>query len=196
DGSEQEIFSLQEMVEKFSMDRVHSHGAKFDFEKAKWFNHEWIKNASVERLIPDVKKVFEENGVEGEEKDKLEKIIALVKDRCVLLNDFWQQAGFFFIAPGEIDTSILVPKWDENKNQFFVELIRTYSFMTLWNQQEIEHTFKEMAAASRLKPGDLMFLYRIMLVGGKFGPGVFDISSILGREETMKRIEHTLSLMK
>jgi len=196
DGSEQEIFSLPEMVEKFSMDRVHSHGAKFDFEKAKWFNHEWIKNASVDRLLPDVKNVFEENGVVEVEKDKLEKITALVKDRCVLLNDFWLQAGFFFMAPGEIDTSILLPKWDENKNQFFVELIRTFSLMTLWNQLGIEHTFKEMAAASRLKPGDLMFLYRIMLVGGKFGPGVFDISSILGKNETIKRIQHTLSLMK
>src|SRR5665213_3048682 len=183
DGSEQEIFSLPEMVEKFSMDRVHSHGAKFDFEKAKWFNHEWIKNASVDRLLPDVKNVFEENGVAEVEKDKLEKITALVKDRCVLLNDFWLQAGFFFMAPGEIDTSILLPKWDENKNQYFVELIRTFSLMTLWNQLGIEHTFKEMAAASRLKPGDLMFLYRIMLVGGKFGPGVFDISSILGKIE-------------
>lgn len=196
DGSEQEIFSLPEMVEKFSMDRVHSHGAKFDFEKAKWFNHEWIKNASVERLLPDVKKVLEENGIVEVEKDKLEKVILLVKDRCALLNDFWLQGSFFFIAPAEIDISILRPKWDENKNQFFVELIRTFSLMTLWNQHGIEHTFKEMAAASRLKPGDLMFLYRMMLVGGKFGPGVFDISSILGKEETIKRIEHTLSLMK
>lgn len=196
DGSEQEIFSLPEMVEKFSMDRVHSHGAKFDFEKAKWFNHEWIKNASVERLLPDVKKALEENGIVEVEKDKLEKVILLVKDRCALLNDFWLQGSFFFIAPAEIDISILRPKWDENKNQFFVELIRTFSLMTLWNQHGIEHTFKEMAAASRLKPGDLMFLYRMMLVGGKFGPGVFDISSILGKEETIKRIEHTLSLMK
>ena len=196
DGSEQEIFSLEEMVQKFSMDRVHSHGAKFDFEKAKWFNHEWIKRSTIERLKPHVKEIFEEHGVAIDEENKLEKIIELIKDRCTLLTDFWQQGSFFFVAPTEIDTALLLPKWDANKNQFFVELIRTYSLMNSWNAAEIEHAFKELAAASKLKPGDLMFIYRIMLVGGKFGPGVFEISSVLGEEETIKRIEHTLSFMK
>src|SRR3569623_509749 len=126
DGSEQEIFSLEEMVEKFSMDRVHSHGAKFDFEKAKWFNHEWIKRSVAGRLKPDVKKIFEEQNVVIDDENKLEKIIELIKDRCTLLTDFWQQGSFFFIAPTEIDTASILPKWNENKNQFFVELIRAY----------------------------------------------------------------------
>ena len=89
-----------------------------------------------------------------------------------------------------------MPKWNENKTQFFVELIRTYSLMNSWNVNDIEHSFKELAAASRLKPGELMLPFRVMLVGGKFGPGVFDIAALLGKEETIKRIEHTLSLMK
>jgi glutamyl-tRNA synthetase len=184
------------MIEKFSMDRVHSHGAKFDFEKAKWFNHEWIKRSSVERLKPDVKKIFEHNGVPIDEGNKFEKIIALIKERCTLLTDFWQQGSFFFIAPSEIDTTSILPKWNESKNQFFVELIHTYSAMNLWNVEDLEHTFKELAAASKLKPGELMGAFRIMLVGGKFGPGVFEISALLGKEETIKRIEHTLSLIK
>jgi glutamyl-tRNA synthetase len=196
DGSEQEIFSLPEMIEKFSMDRVHSHGAKFDFEKAKWFNHEWIKKSTVERLKPEVKKVFEHNGVSINEENKFEKIIELIKERCVLLTDFWQQGSFFFLAPTEIDTAAILPKWNENKNQFFVELIRAYSLMYSWSAEETEHTFKELAAASKLKPGELMLPFRVMLVGGKFGPGVFEISSVLGKEETIKRIEHTLSLLK
>jgi glutamyl-tRNA synthetase len=196
DGTEQEIFTLQEMVQKFSVDRVHSHGAKFDFEKAKWFNHEWIKRSPVERLKPDVRKIFEQHGVMIQDENKHEKIIELIKDRCTTLTDFWQQGSFFFIAPLEIDTSLLLPKWDENKKQFFLELIRTYSLMNSWNPSEIEHAFKELAAAGKLKPGDLMFIYRITLVGGKFGPGVFEISSVLGQEETIRRIEHTLSLMK
>lgn len=195
DGSEQEIFSLPELVEKFSMDRVHAHGAKFDFEKAKWFNHEWIKRSSEERLFPDVKKIFEDHEVQIEDEKKLKHIITLTKERCTLLTDFWPQGNFFYNAPQSIDSSILMPKWDENKKQFFVELIRTYSLMNSWEASEIEHGFKELAAASKLKPGDLMFIYRIMLVGGKFGPPVFEISSVLGKQETIKRVEHTLSLM-
>jgi len=196
DGTEQEIFSLDEMVDKFSIDRVHSHGAKFDFEKAKWYNHEWIKRSDIERLKPDVKKIFEEKGIVIREENKFKKIIELIKERCTLLTDFWQQGSFFYKAPLQIDTASILPKWNDNKNQFFVELIRTYSFLNSWEAIELEHTFKEIVSASRLKPGELMFAFRIMLVGGKFGPGVFDIASLTGKEETIKRIEHALSLMK
>lgn len=196
DGTEQEIFTLDELVDKFSMDRIHAHGAKFDFEKAKWFNHEWIKRSDVKRLKPEVKKIFEEKDILIHDDHKLDKIIELIKERCILLTDFFQQGSFFFMTPSEIDTSSILPKWNENKNQFFVELIRSLSLMNLWEVTDIEHTFKELAAASKLKPGELMLPFRIMLVGGKFGPGVFDISSLIGKQETIKRIEHTLSLMK
>ncbi|MEO5909014.1 MAG: glutamate--tRNA ligase, partial [Ginsengibacter sp.] len=167
-----------------------------DFEKAKWFNHEWIKRSDVQRLKPDVRKIFEENNVTISDENKLDKIIDLIKERCTLLTDFWQQGSFFFIAPSEIDIAPILPKWNENKNHFFVELVRSYTVMNLWNVDDSEHTFKELATSCKLKPGELMGAFRIMLVGGKFGPGVFEISALLGKEETIKRIEHTLSLMK
>ena len=195
-GTEQEIFSLAEMIDKFSIDRVHVHGAKFDFEKAKWYNHEWIKKSDVERLKPDVKTIFEDKGISINDENKFGKIVELIKDRCTLLTDFWEQGNFFFNAPSQIDTASILSKWNGNKNQFFVELIRTYSLINLWEATDLEHTFKEIAVASQLKPGELMLPFRIMLVGGKFGPGVFDIASLLGKEETVKRIEHALSLLK
>ncbi len=196
DGTEQEIFSPEEMVERFSIDRVHAHGAKFDFEKAKWFNHEWIKRSPVERLRPDVKKIFEGKGISVEDEKKLDQVIELIKERCPLLTDFWEQGSFFFIPPAEIDTTSISPKWNESKNQFFIELMRTYSLLDFWNPETLESTFKEIAAASQLKPGELMLPLRVMLVGGKFGPGVFDIAALAGKEETIKRIEHALSLLK
>jgi len=196
DGTEQEIFTLPEMVENFSMDRVHSHGAKFDFEKAKWFNHEWIKRSSIERLKPDVKKIFEEHGVAIGIENKFEKIIELIKDRCTLLTDFWQQGSFFFKAPIEIDSAAILPKWDDNKSEYYTELINGYRTVEAWEPAEIQQIFKGLAKAKQIKPGDLMFIYRIMLVGDHFGPGIFEISSVLGKEETIKRIEHTLSLLK
>ncbi len=196
DGTEQEIFSLGEMIEKFSMERVHSHGAKFDFEKAKWFNHEWIKRSGIERLKPDVRKIFEENNIVITDENKFSKIIELIKERCSSLTEFLQQGSFFFIAPTQIDTSSMLHKWDESKHQFFIELIGIFSTMASWNVADTEHAFKEFAAVSKLKAGELMGLLRIMLVGGKFGPGVFEISTLIGKGETIKRIEHTLSLIK
>ena len=196
DGTEQEIFSLEEMSGQSSIDRVHAHGAKFDFEKAKWYNHEWIKRSDVQRLKPDVKKIFEEKGILIKDEDQFEKVIELIKERCTLLTDFWEQGNFFFTAPLQFDTTSILPKWNDHKNQFFAELVRSYSLLNSWEAIELEHTFKEIAAAAKLKPGELMLPLRIMLVGGKFGPGVFDIASLLGKEETIKRIEHGLSLLK
>jgi glutamyl-tRNA synthetase len=196
DGTEQEIFSLDELVGKFSVDRIHAHGAKFDFEKAKWFNHEWIKKSDAKRLQGDVKKIFEDHHIPVTDDTLFTKVIELIKERCTLLTDFVQQGSFFFIAPAQIDAPAILPKWGDSKNQFFVELIRIYSQMDAWTVPDLEHTFKELAAASKLKPGELMFPFRIMLVGGKFGPGVFEISSLIGKEQTIKRIEHALPLLK
>ena len=194
-GVEQEIFSLQELIEKFSIERVHKGGAKFDFEKAKWYNGEWIKKYKVEGLRSKVKEVL--GDIVANHNDAfLDKVIELTKDRCTLLNDFVQQASFFFKLPETIDTAAIKPKWDEKKNLFFVEAIRMFQQSALWEATDLETSFKELAAANELKPGELMLPLRIMLVGGKFGPGVFDIAAIIGKDETVKRIEHTLSLLK
>jgi glutamyl-tRNA synthetase len=195
DGTEKEIFSMEELIEKFSIERVHSSGAKFDFEKAKWFNHEWIKKSEGSHLLPYVVELFREKGIEVNDHKKLLQIIDLVKDRCTLLTDFWEQAHLFFIQPAEIDTVSILSKWNENKNLFFNELMRNYLFIKIWNATETEHVFKEIAAMNQLKPGELMLPLRIMLVGKKTGPGVFDVASLLGKKETVSRIEHGLSLL-
>ena len=195
DGSEQEIFTLDELVQRFSMERVHKGGAKFDYEKAKWFNHEWIKRSKVEGLRLKVKEVLEKSNINVDDDKKLDKVIELVKDRCILLTDFVQQSSFFFQQPTNIDVAAIKPKWNEQKQIFFVELIRAYELLALWQHNDIEKEFKEIAAAHQIKAGELMLPLRIMLVGGKFGPGVFDVASILGKEETIKRIKYTLQLL-
>ena len=196
DGSEQEIFSMNELIEKFSMERVHKGGAKFNYEKAKWFNHEWIKKLTVDSLQFTVKGLLLKNDILISDDSKLEKVINLVKDRCTLLTDFVQQSSFFFKSPETIDTSAIKPKWDEKKNQFFIELMHAYEFLNDWQHDDLEKIFKEISAASQIKPGDVLLPFRIMLVGEKFGPGVFDIAAILGKNETIKRIKHTLQLLE
>jgi glutamyl-tRNA synthetase len=118
-----------------------------------------------------------------------------VKERCTLLSDFTTQSSFFFQSPIQIDIDAIKPKWDEKKNLFFTELIRAYELSTLWEAGDLEKEFKELAAANQLKPGELMLPFRIMLVGGKFGPGVFDIAALIGKIETVARIKHTLGLL-
>ena len=189
DGSEQEIFSKAELIEKFSIERVHSGGAKFDYEKAKWFNHEWIKKLQVSSYGLQVKELLENKGIVITDQSRFIEVLELVKERCHLLTDFAEQAAFFFKAPEQYDMAAVKPKWNEAKQLFFAELIRNFGLSNNWNAHDLETDFKEMAAAHQMKPGELLLPFRIMLVGGKFGPHVFDIAELLGKEETVARIK-------
>lgn len=192
DGSEQEVFSKEELIQKFSMERVHSGGAKFDYEKAKWFNHEWIKQSGVGSLKPGVKQLLSENKIVISNETLLEKVISLVKDRCILLPDFVQQSSFFFAAPITWDIEAVKPKWSEEKKNFFLAYINKLSSQLEWTVASLENSFKELATEKNIKPGELQLPFRIMLVGGKFGPPVFDIAAIIGKEDALQRIKKFL----
>jgi glutamyl-tRNA synthetase len=192
DGSEQEIFSKEELIERFSLEKVHKGGAKFDYEKAKWFNHEWIKKLPVPGFRMQVKQVFEKNGVMIEDDVKFDEVLELVKDRCTLLSDFWQQASFFFKSPEVLDVASIKPKWNDDKGMFFDIFSEKIVVVEEWNAANIETLFKETATEKNIKVGELQLPFRIMLVGGKFGPTVFDIAALIGKAETIKRIRFGL----
>ena len=194
DGTEQEIFTKEELIEKFSIERVHSGGAKFDYEKAKWFNHEWIKKLDVESLKLKVAEALRNNGISDIDDPVLEKIIELVKDRCTLLTDFYEQSSFFFNAPDKWDIDAVKPKWNEEKKNFFESFANKLSAITNWQLTELETTFKNLSVEKNIKPGELQLPLRIMLVGGKFGPPVFNIAEVLGKEETISRIKKALTV--
>jgi glutamyl-tRNA synthetase len=196
DGTGHEIFTKQELVKQFSLDRVHSAGAQFDYEKAKWYNHEWIKRMTGAELLPFVRPVLEKQGLLIADDTLLTTIIELVKERCTLLTDFYEQAAYFYAAPAMPDVESIKPKWNEIKTLFLTELVRAYQLQPIWHANSLEQEFKELAAANDLKPGELMLPLRIMLVGGKFGPGVFQIAELIGREQTVDRIRHVLSLLQ
>ena len=195
DGSSQELFTMQELIRKFSIERVHKGGAKFDYEKAKWFNHEWIKRLSPEMLKPDVKKILEIKGIKVDDDALLERIIALVKDRCVLLPEFYDQTKFFFEAPKQLVTEPIRSKWSLEKAAFFVDYCLLIQTPGLWDAAVAESIFKNLAAEKHIKPGELQLPLRIMLVGDKYGPPVFDIASVIGREETVKRIQYGIQAL-
>jgi glutamyl-tRNA synthetase len=194
DGTEQEIFTLDEMIDKFSIDRVSKAGAKFDFEKAKWFNAEWIKRSEAASLKSNVRKILEDNGVTVTDDAYLLQVIDKVKDRCVLLPDFYQQSAYFFEQPKEYDVNSVKPKWTDSKTDFFTAFINTINTTPIFEPVELEAAFKVLAEEKAIKAGELMLPFRIMLVGGKFGPHVFDIAVLLGKEETIKRIEKALTM--
>jgi glutamyl-tRNA synthetase len=195
DGTEQELFSMDELISHFSIEKVHKGGAKFDYDKAKWFNHEWLKKLSAERLLIEARNVLKQNGIETNDDAYLEKIIGLVKDRCTLLADFWSNSFFFFSAPKEIDFSSVKGKWTEGKAEFFKTFSKSMRSVTDWKASSLENLFKQLAEQANIKAGELQLPMRLMLVGGKFGPPVFEIAEVLGKEETVNRIDYALDLV-
>lgn len=198
-GTEQEIFTLDELVKAFSMDRVHKGGAKFDFEKAKWFNHQHIQRTPTDRLaqlaLPYIQEGMNADGhaIAGSE-TRINTVVEMIKDRCTLLPDFWTQGHFFFATPVP-DKALLSDKWNENKTAFFNAWVEAISPITDWMHQDLESTFNELAPQHGLKKGDVMLPLRLMLVGGKYGPGVFLIAEVIGKEETIKRVNTALSVL-
>ena len=200
DGTDKEIFTIDELIASFDLERVHKGGAKFDYEKAKWFNQEWIKRTDNKVLATLLQPFLEAAKIEVHEAPYLVKVIGLVKDRCHLLADFIPQSQFFFAAPTTIDTAAILPKWEEKKQGFFDALVKLYAQqiaegIKTMPAANLEAGFKELAAAHEIKTGDLMLPLRIMLVGGKFGPGVFEIIESIELSDTNARIQHALQLL-
>lgn len=190
DGTEKELFSLTELIDRFAVDRIHKAGARFDFEKAKWFNHAWIQEVPTSRLTPEISKVLANKGLDAiaTGPEYAEQVLALVRERMTLTTDFWDQASFFFIRPETYDFDAIKLKWTPEKTLFFNQILEQFEAFEPWSSAELEHVYKLAIEVSGMKMGELMLPLRIMLVGGKFGPHVFDILALLGRKESLARI--------
>ena len=124
----------------------------------------------------------------------LAKVIELTRERCTLLTDFYDQASFFFKAPATYDLDAVKPKWNSDKKTFFEAYTYALDNISSWDAATLESSFKELAAEKNIKPGELQLPFRIMLVGGKFGPPVVVIAETIGNEETKHRIKSALPL--
>ncbi len=195
DGTGQEVFTMDELIQRFSIERVHKGGAKFDFEKAKWFNNHYIQHTDTAKLATLALPYIQQHGCTPDA-DLLLKVIPLIKERCTLLSDFWAQGHFFFATPEMKELPTIKDKWNDQKKGFFESWLGAIATMEEWTDTALETSFNEHITLAGLKKGDIMLPLRIMLVGGKYGPGVFHIADLIGKHETMKRIQTTLiSLM-
>lgn len=194
-GTEKELFTLEELTEAFSIERVHKAGAHFSYEKAVWFNHEWIKFSTAGRLKDPVRHILTSASIPCTDDNRLLQVIELVKERCPLLTDFREQAGYFFKTPDVPEISAFSGKWDSVRFSFFTEWAARIRSSAEWSSAIAEQLFRTLAQEQQIKPGDVQLPLRLILVGGKFGPAVFDIAGLLGKEETLHRIHRTLSTL-
>lgn len=191
-GTEQEIFSLDELVKAFSLEKISKSGAKFSLDKAKWFNHEYIQLKSAEDLFPYISKILDEKSI-SYDKSFVLKVIDLMKERLNFVNDFWEQAGFFFQAPAEYNAQDLKKRWKEGTGEKLRIIDDMLRQDPVFDQQAAHDRVMEHIKANEWNMGQVLNSLRIAIVGAAKGPELFTMISLLGTAEVHNRIEAIIS---
>ena len=192
DGTEQEVFSLEELIEKFSIEKVHKGGAKFDFEKAKWFSQQYLRKIPDEILAEQIKDALVEKGYSCN-KAYVTEYSRLMKDRAVFLVDLAEIGYYFFEDIKTYDTETVKKKYVSPARDIldsYVELLNTSSD---FSSKALEISTKEFLAANNLKVGDVMPLLRVALAGTMQGPTVFDMLQLFGKEKSIERLQKSFA---
>lgn len=193
-GTEQEIFSLDELVAQFDITRVNKAGAKFDYEKAKWINQQHIKAMLIEQLTAQLAAIAPEE-YRHLSHEALSPAVALMRDRLVLIGDFWRDARYLFSPPTEYDASTLQKKWRPELSTVFEQLIGDLSALADFSSHAVDTAIKQTLQQQNTKIGDVMPLLRVFLTGGMGGPAVPDLITTLGQPETVNRLQRGLDKM-
>ena len=187
-GTEQEIFTLEELVNAFSFERCSKSGAKFDFEKAKWFNHQYIQKTDNEALASMFVKELEAKGI-SVERGRLSQIIGLVKERVNFVKELWNQTCFFFEAPVSYDEKTVKKRWKAETPSEMTRLTSLLESIDDFSAENQEKVVMDWIQNEGLHMGNVMNAFRLAIVGEGKGPHMFDITSIIGKEETIRRLQ-------
>lgn len=193
-GDEREIFNMNELIDAFSIERVGKSGSKFDPEKAKWFNHQYMLKKSDAFLANKFQPILKEKGIEANAKD-VEHIIGLVKERTTFVHELWEQSSFFFVAPVEFDAQALKKRWKADSYDQMNELKTILKGIIDFSPENTETVVKQWIEEKEYGMGMVMNAFRLLIVGALKGPHLFDIVAVIGKEETLARMENGLKII-
>ena len=194
-GTEQELFSLDELVKAFDISKCSKSGAKFDYQKGIWFNHEYILRKSSEEIAQLFAPIVANNGVD-EPLERICTVVKLMKDRVSFVRELWDLCSFFFLAPTEYDEKTVRKRWKEYSAQQMTELASVLEGIDNFSIEGQEPVVMKWVEDKGYKLGDVMNAFRLALVGIGKGPGMFDISAFLGKDETLRRLRRAIEVLK
>ena len=194
-GLDRDIFSMDELIKLFSFDHVSKSGARFDYEKAKWFNHEYLINMSDGEITDLYMPVLESHGVACD-RSRAQKIAALVKGRINFPADLWDETSFFFHSPQEYDEKSLKKRWKPESHEILTQLAGLLELQSDWGAEKLEATVMDWIKENGYNTGTVMNSFRITIIGAARGPQMFDVTEILGKEETLARLKKALEVIK
>lgn len=193
-GTEQEIFSMEELVNTFDIGKCSKSGARFDYQKGVWFNHEYILRKSDDEIARDFAAIVAGNGVE-ETFERVKEVVHMMKDRVNFVKELWPLCSFFFIAPTSYDEKTVKKRWKPYSTRQMTELVEVLKDIDDFSVEGQEPIVEQWIADKGYKMGDIMNAFRLTLVGVGKGPGMFDISAFLGKEETIKRLRKAIEVL-
>ena len=192
DGTEQEIFSLAELIEKFDLKRIHKSGAKFDPEKNKWFNHQYLQKQTDESLAKAFKVILEEKGISTSL--DITRVVTSIKERANFITEFWDLADYFFVAPTSYDEKAS-KNWKEETPELMKQVVEQLQNIEDFTSTNIETLLKDWMTTNEIGMGKVMQPLRLSLVGALKGPHLFDIIELIGKAETSNRIEKAIATL-
>lgn len=193
-GTEQELFTLDELVQAFDIHKCSKAGARFDYQKGIWFNHEYMLKKSNEEVANLFAPIVANNGVD-ESMERITKVVAMMKDRVNFVKELWPLCSFFFIAPTEYDEKTVKKRWKADSAKVMGELADVLEGIDDFSVEGQEPVVMKWVEEKGYKLGDVMNAFRLTLVGIGKGPGMFDISAFLGKEETLKRLRKAIEVL-
>lgn len=190
-GTDEELLTMDELIAQFDLTKCSKSGAKFDYVKGQWFNHEYILKADDARLAPQFDAILRENGIEAP-MERIQEVVRMMKGRVNFIKELWPLCRFFFVAPTEYDEKTVKKRWKEFSPQQMQELIGVLEALPDFSQETQEQAVNAWIAEKDYKLGDVMNAWRLTLVGEGKGPHMYEISGFLGREETIQRMKRAL----
>ncbi len=187
-GTDKEIFSMEELINEFSLEKINKSGSRFDPVKARWFNHVYLQKRSTNQIALEFSEILKARGYYCNIK-KLEILVDLVRERISFVKEMWDETSFFFEAPTIYDDKAVNKWWKEDSPKLLNEIAEILNGISDFSKEFIEHTIRDWIARKGYDNGLVMHSLRIVLVGELKGPGIFDIISWLGKEETLRRIK-------
>lgn len=194
-GNDQEIMSMDELIKLFSLDRCSKSGAKFDYEKGKWFNHKYIQMKSNAELAEMFMPVLKEHGVEAPV-EKVEAVVGLMKERVNFVKELWAQSSFFFVAPEQYDEKTAKKRWKAESPEQMTELSEVLAGIEDFSAENTEAVVKGWIESKGYHLGNVMNAFRLAIVGESKGPHMFDIIALIGKEESIARLKKAVETIK
>jgi glutamyl-tRNA synthetase len=193
-GTEQEIFTMEELIAAFSLERVHKSGSRFDPEKAKWFNHHYLQSRTDAQIALEFREILRARGYHYDTSG-LEVLVKIVKERLSFVKDMWNETDFFFRAPETYDQEVIKKRWKEDSTALLSELKTILEPIEDFTPAETEKAVKGWIERKGYNTGSIMNAFRLVVVGASRGPHMFDIIGWIGKEETLKRIDKGLAVI-